>query len=133
MERMTRIKKLRRIRKKRRLAKIVRGTDSKPRICVYKSTLHTYAQVISDQSSKTLLASSTLDADVAAKIAELPKDDVKTSSTKSTFAARAVGLVLCQKLMAAGIKEAVYDRNGFKYHGRVKSLADGIREGGFKI
>lgn len=133
MERKIKIKQLRRIRKKRRLAKTIRGTDTKPRVCVFKSTLHTYAQVISDQSSKTIVSASTRDADVAAKIAELPKDGVKTSSTKSTFAARAVGLVICQKLQAAGITEAVYDRNGFKYHGRVKSLADGIREGGFKI
>jgi large subunit ribosomal protein L18 len=98
------------------------GTVSKPRLCVFRSGRHTYAQLIDDASGKTLAASS---------------DMVITSEKKKGFVkvenARAVGFDIAAKAKDLKIKEAVFDRGGFIYTGRVKALADGAREGGLKF
>jgi large subunit ribosomal protein L18 len=100
--------------------KVVWGTDGRPRICVYRSLKHIYAQVISDESGVTLASVSTLSKDLR----------VKLKKTKGLEAAKQVGLLLAQVCKGKKISHVVFDRNGFLFHGRVKALADGAREGG---
>lgn len=117
--------------RKLRIRKKVVGTVERPRLSIFRSSKHTYAQVIADDDHKTLASASTLDKDVQAEIAKLGKGDgVKTGSTKSMLAARAVGIVLANRSKAAKIESVVFDRNGFLYTGRVKALADAARETG---
>ncbi|MEN9845239.1 MAG: hypothetical protein RIS36_386 [Pseudomonadota bacterium] len=117
--------------RKLRIRKKVVGTVERPRLSIFRSSKHTYAQVIADDGHKTLASASTLDKDVQAEIAKLGKGDgVKTGSTKSMLAARAVGIVLANRSKAAKIESVVFDRNGFLYTGRVKALADAARETG---
>jgi large subunit ribosomal protein L18 len=117
--------------RKLRIRKKVTGTVERPRLSIFRSSKHTYAQVIADDGHKTLASASTLDKDVQAEIAKLGKGEgVKTGSTKSMLAARAVGIVLANRSKAAKIDTVVFDRNGFLYTGRVKALADAARETG---
>lgn len=123
-------------RKKVRIRRKLRGTDVRPRITVFRSSKHIYAQVISDESQKTLAStasndkgfSETIDVEAAK---EVSKNESK--STKSTVAAFAVGKKLAEKLQEKGISEVVFDRNGYQYHGRIKALAEGARAGGLKF
>jgi large subunit ribosomal protein L18 len=110
----TKRKNIARIRRRQRVRKKVLGTDARPRVCVYKSSRHIYAQVISDAKGMTLASASTLSAG-------LP-DEIK--SMKGVEAAKRVGLNLAN---------VVFDRNGFLFHGRVKAVADGAREGGLEF
>lgn len=121
--------------RKQRLRKRVFGTDSKPRICVFKSDKHTYAQLISDESRKTLASASTREDEVMAQVAALTPEQIKdrSKSTKGTAAARKVGTVLSARAKEKGFVKAVFDRNGFLYHGRVKAVAEGAREGGLQF
>jgi large subunit ribosomal protein L18 len=96
----------------------VRGTEAKPRLCVYRSLSQVYAQLIDDASGKTVLAVSTLS-----------KENKELEGSKSERC-RVIGNQIGQKALAAGITTVVFDRNGFRYHGRVKALADGAREAG---
>jgi large subunit ribosomal protein L18 len=117
--------------RKLRIRKKVVGTVDRPRLSIFRSSKHTYAQVIADDGHKTLASASTLDKDVQAEIAKLGKGEgVKTGSTKSMLAARAVGIVLANRSKAAKVEKVVFDRNGFLYTGRVKALADAARETG---
>jgi len=117
--------------RKLRIRKKVVGTVERPRLSIFRSSKHTYAQVIADDGHKTLASASTLDKDVQAEIAKLGKGEgVKTGSTKSILAARAVGIVLANRSKAAKVEKVVFDRNGFLYTGRVKALADAARETG---
>ena len=117
--------------RKLRISKKVVGTVERPRLSIFRSSKHTYAQVIADDGHKTLASASTLDKDVQAEIAKLGKGEgVKTGSTKSMLAARAVGIVLANRSKAAKVEKVVFDRNGFLYTGRVKALADAARETG---
>lgn len=100
-----------------RVRKSVTGTAARPRLAVYRSNKHIYAQVIDDVSGRTLAAASTLDA-------EAPKDGSKSD------VAKAVGVALGQRAKAAGISKVVFDRGGFQYHGRVRQVAEGAREAG---
>lgn len=120
---------------KMRIRKKIRGSDVKPRVSVFKSDLHTYAQVISDESGKTIVAASTKDKDVVAKIATINAEGLPNDSrsTKSVAAARAVGAILGEKIKKAGIDSLVFDRNGFRYFGRIRGVAEGIRESGLKL
>lgn len=106
-----------------RVRKKVSGTADRPRLCVYRSTNHIYAQIIDDTKGNTLCAASTLEKDIAAKVAELTKSD----------AAKVVGAAIAQKAQSLGIKEVVFDRGGYLYTGRVQSLADGAREAGLEF
>jgi len=90
---------------------------------VYRSSQHIYAQVIDDREGNTLAAASTLDADLRSRMAELSKVDE----------AKHVGQLVAERARAKGIEQVVFDRGGWLYHGRVKSLADGAREGGLKF
>ncbi|MEM1445963.1 MAG: 50S ribosomal protein L18 [Planctomycetota bacterium] len=113
------LKTLRRTRRKAGLRKRLFGTPDKPRLTVFRSSKHVYAQVIDDLSGKTLASASS----VAAKLGK----------GYDTSAAAAVGKDLAEKAKAAGVETVAFDRNGFKYHGRVKALADAAREGGLKF
>lgn len=106
-----------------RVRKTVHGTPERPRLNVYRSLNHIYAQVIDDTVGKTLVSASTLDKDI--------KD--KLSSTGNKEAARVVGKVVAERALKKGIETVVFDRGGYIYHGRVKELAEGAREGGLKF
>jgi large subunit ribosomal protein L18 len=112
-----------RLRRKVRVRKKVIGTDSRPRICVFRSNRHIYAQVISDHEGKTLAAVSTLSEPLAGS----------NEKVKGVEVAKRVGLALAKVCQEKNITEVVFDRNGFLYHGRVKAVADGAREGGLKF
>jgi large subunit ribosomal protein L18 len=103
--------------------KKVRGSEQRPRLSVYRSLHHIYAQVISDESGRTMVASSTLIADV--------KSTVK--SARNLEAAKAVGKNIAARCLEKGINEVIFDRNGFLYHGRIKALADAAREAGLRF
>ena len=109
-----------RIRIKRRVRGKISGSSELPRLSVYKSNKEIYAQLIDDVSGKTLASASSREKGVDA------------NGTKSEVSA-AVGKAIAAKAIAAGIENIVFDRNGFVYHGRVKALADGAREGGLKF
>jgi large subunit ribosomal protein L18 len=101
----------------------IRGSDTTPRLSVYRSLHHIYAQVISDDSGTTIAAASTLTPDL--------RDTLK--SKRNADAAKNVGKAIAQKCLDKGIKEVIFDRNGFLYHGRLKALADAAREAGLKF
>ena len=109
--------------RQQRVRRIVRGSEERPRLSVYRSLHHIYAQVISDQAGGTVASSSTLSADV--------KSAVK--SPRSLDAAKAVGRTIAARCLEKGIKQVVFDRNGFLYHGRIKALADAAREAGLQF
>ena len=109
-----------RIRIKRRVRGKISGSSELPRLSVYKSNKEIYAQLINDKDGKTLASASSREKGVDA------------NGTKSEISA-AVGKAIAAKALAAGIETIVFDRNGFVYHGRVKALADGAREGGLKF
>jgi large subunit ribosomal protein L18 len=106
-----------------RVRKKVFGLPERPRLAVFRSLNHTYAQVIDDVRGRTLASASTLDPEVREKVKGLRKTD----------AARVVGEVVGRRALAAGITRVVFDRGGFKYHGRVKALAEGARAAGLEF
>jgi large subunit ribosomal protein L18 len=106
-----------------RVRKKLRGTAARPRLSVFRSEKHIYVQVISDESGKTLLATSTLAPDVRGHV----------KKTTTVAAAKAVGEIAGKRCLEHGITTAVFDRNGFLYHGRVRAVAEGAREAGLKI
>lgn len=112
-------KLIRRNRVKNRIRKKISGTAERPRLTVFRSTKHIYAQLIDDLAGQTLAAASSLEANM----------DKGSNKEKSDM----VGKKLAERAKEAGIEAAVFDRNGFKYHGRVKALADGFREGGIRL
>ena len=109
-------------RKKRhqRIRNRVVGTAARPRLCVFRSLKHIYAQVVDDAAGHTLASASTLDAGLKADLANLPK----------TEEAARVGALVAERARAAGVTTVVFDRGGYLYHGRVQRLADAAREGG---
>ncbi len=112
-----------RLARKRSIRKRIIGTTSKPRISVFRSAKHIYVQAIDDSSNKVLAASSDLDKTVRAQA------DGKNKKER----ARLVGQAFGKQLVAMQIKNVVFDRNGFIYHGRVKEVADGAREAGLEF
>lgn len=112
-----------RLRRHRRVRKRVVGTPEQPRLNVFRSLRHIYAQVIDDGQEHTLVSASTIDSEVEAQIQGLTK----------TEQACVVGKVLAERALSQGIKKVVFDRGGYKYHGRVKALADAAREGGLEF
>lgn len=118
---MKNIKEYRRFRIKKRIRKIVHGTPEKPRLTVFRSNKQIYAQIIDDIAGKTLVAaSSRISALASEKVAKIDQ-------------AKKVGLLIAERAVEAGITEVVFDRNGYLYHGRIKSLAEAAREGGLKF
>jgi large subunit ribosomal protein L18 len=118
--------------KKMRLRKKIRGSEERPRVCVFRSDKHIYAQLISDVTGATLAAASSRDADVLALVGSVENVGVcnDSRSSKSIAAAGAVGKLIADKAAKKGIKSVVFDRNGYLYHGRVKAVAEGARSGG---
>ncbi len=116
---MNRTKKDSRRRIHLRVRKKVNGTAERPRLCVYRSNKSIYCQLVDDVAARTLVAAST-------------HDDGTNAGTKIEQAG-AVGKIIAEKAKAAGIENIVFDRAGYLYHGRVKALADGAREGGLKF
>ena len=104
-----------------RIRKRVQGVAERPRLAVYRSLKHIYAQVIDDVAGRTLAAASTRD------------KDLEKSYGGNTEAAKKVGAVVAERAKAAGVTTVVYDRGGHRYHGRVKALADAAREAGLKF
>ncbi len=125
-------------RRKLRIRKKVSGTSEKPRLSIFRSSKHTYAQVIADDGHRTIASASTLDKEVQATIAKLASGEDRSQndskrSSKSVLAARAVGIVLAERTKSAQVAQVVFDRNGFLFAGRVRALADGAREGGLNF
>ncbi len=106
-----------------RVRKKISGTSQIPRLSVFRSLKHIYAQIIDDVSGRTLISASTLDPDIRDQVAELSK----------TEQAQLVGRRLAEKALSNGVTQVVFDRGGYQYHGRVKALADASREGGLKF
>jgi len=106
-----------------RVRKQLRGTSARPRLSVFRSEKHIYVQVISDETGETLLATSTLPPEVRGRV----------QKTTDIAAAKVVGEVIGKSCLDKGITAAVFDRNGFLYHGRVRAVAEGAREAGLKI
>ena len=108
-----------------RVRKYVKGTSERPRLNVFRSTNHIYAQVIDDSQGTTLVSASSLEAG-----RKLPKD---TKDKNRVEQAAVVGKMVAERALEAGITQVVFDRGGYKYHGRVKALAEGSREAGLKF
>ena len=106
-----------------RVRKKVKGTPERPRLNVFRSHKHIYAQIIDDTIGHTLVAASDLDEEVASAANGQPKKE----------RARLVGKLVAERALARGIEKVVFDRGGYKYHGRVKALAEAAREGGLKF
>jgi large subunit ribosomal protein L18 len=109
-----------RLKRKKRIRKKIAGTPQRPRLSVFRSARHIYAQIIDDLEGRTLMAASTVDTQAK----EAPKFENKVA------AAKFVGNQIGKRALEKGIKEVVFDRNGFLYHGRIKSLSEGAREAG---
>jgi large subunit ribosomal protein L18 len=112
-----------RLRRHSRVRKYVVGMSERPRLNVFRSLRHIYAQVIDDSQGRTLVSASTVDPQVEAQLQGLTKIEQ----------ARVVGKVLAERALSQGIQRVVFDRGGYKYHGRVKALADAVREGGLEF
>ena len=112
-----------RMRRKKSIRKTLRGTAEKPRLTVFRSARHIYVQAIDDIDKKTVASASTLQKEIQS---ELDGIDKKAKAKK-------VGLFLGKKLVEKGVKKAVFDRNGYLYHGRVAALAAGAREAGLRF
>ena len=110
-----------RTRIKYRIRKKVSGTAERPRLCVFRSLKHIYVQVIDDENSRTLLSAGSLEKDFPTKVGQ------------NVQAATELGKIVAERSLDKGIESVVFDRNGFRYHGRVKALADAAREAGLKF
>ncbi len=108
-------------RRHRRVRKRVRGTAERPRLAVFRSNRHVTAQVIDDVAGRTLAAASTVEA------------DLRSDATGNRAAATKVGRLVAERARAAGIDKVVFDRGGFRYHGRVAAVADAAREAGLEL
>ena len=116
----TNIRQQARLKRQKRIRKKVLGTSQRPRLSVFRSARHIYAQVIDDAQGLTLTAASTLDSEVK----NAPKFENKIA------AAKFVGKLVGERALDKGIKQVVFDRNGFLYHGRIRSVSEGAREAG---
>ena len=106
----------------KRIRRKVSGTAERPRLCVYFSGKHVYAQVVDDEAGKTLVSAGTTEKEVGG---------AKHAANRAT--AEKIGKLIAERLLAKNIDKAVFDRGGFLYHGKVKALADAAREGGLKL
>lgn len=112
---------LRRIRIKKKIRSRVNGSTTRPRLTVFRSNSEIYAQLVDDSTGKTIVT-----------VSSIGKADGKLKGSKSEKA-KSVGAAIAKKAVEKGIKEVVFDRNGYLYHGRVKAVADGARENGLKF
>jgi large subunit ribosomal protein L18 len=114
------MKKEKRKRRHRRIRAKISGTKERPRLCVFRSNKHTYAQLIDDEKGHTIVSASDLELKGVEKMTKVQK-------------AKEVGKLIAKKAKEKNIEKIVFDRAGYKYHGRVKALAEGAREGGLKF
>lgn len=114
-------KQLHRISRHRRVRSMITGTKVRPRVSVFRSNKHIFVQLIDDESRRTVMSS---------KISPPSKSKLKGGKSEK---ATEIGKIIGEKARAIGISEVVFDRGGYKYHGRVKALADGLRVGGLKF
>jgi large subunit ribosomal protein L18 len=112
-----------RLKRKKRIRKKLVGTGNRPRLCVFRSAKHIYAQVIDDSLGQTLAAASSMEKDVR----ENPESKNKVATANN------VGKIIGQRAKEKGFKKVVFDRNGFLYHGRIKAVSDGAREAGLEF
>lgn len=115
-------RKLNRITRHQRLRRRLTGTTERPRLCVYRSNKHIYAQIIDDTSASTLVCASTLDAELKSLDKTWNKDSAKQ-----------IGALVAKRAKAKGISTVVFDRGGYIYHGRVAAVAEGAREAGLEF
>lgn len=111
------------MRRHQRVRRLVRGTAERPRLCVFKSLNHIYAQVIDDEAGRTLVSASTLSKELTAS----------GTRVKKTEAAKAVGALVAERAKAANIQAVVFDRAGYPFHGRIKALASAARDRGLRF
>ena len=117
---MTNPKQVARLKRQKRIRKTTKGTTQRPRLCVFRSARHIYAQVIDDTSGQTLAAASSMETDVR------QRDDFENKVALATHVGQLVG----ERAQAKGVKKVVFDRNGFLYHGRIKAVSEGARKSG---
>jgi large subunit ribosomal protein L18 len=113
-----------RVRRKKRVRKKIRGTSERPRLCVVRSLIHVYAQIIDDETAKTLVEASSASKDLREKLGK---------NGGNAEGAVMVGAAVAERALQKGIKRVVFDRNGFLYHGRVKALSESAREHGLEF
>ena len=116
----------RRERIKLRLRKRMTGTQERPRLTVFRSLSHIYVQVIDDMTGKTLVAASSIEPSIKGTLAAKARGSNRAG-------AQAIGKLVAERALAKGIKQVVFDRNGFLYHGRIRAVAEGAREGGLQF
>lgn len=125
------------LREKRKLAirKKINGSTERPRLCVYKSSKHTVAQIINDDNGVVVASASTQEKDVLSAIASTNAEGLHatTRSSKGVIAAKTVGLIVAKRALEKKVDRVVFDRNGNLYHGRIQAVADGAREQGLKF
>lgn len=109
--------------KHKRIRKKITGTMSRPRLCVFRSSNHIYAQIVDDSRHHTLASISTLD----------PQVKSKTNDMSKASKAQVIGSLIAGKALSSDIKQVVFDRGGYKYHGRVKALAEAARQAGLEF
>lgn len=117
------LKQQSRLKRKRRIRKKLVGSQQRPRLCVFRSAKHIYAQVIDDSQGRTLAAASSLEKAATAS------PDIKNKMATANW----VGKIIAERALKKGVKKVVFDRNGFLYHGRVKAVSDGARETGLEF
>jgi large subunit ribosomal protein L18 len=116
----------RRERIKFRIRKRVRGTEARPRLTVFRSVAHIYVQVVNDADGKTIASASTTEPSVKGVLDKAAKGG-------NVAGAKAIGKTIAERLLEKGVKQVVFDRNGFLYHGRIKAVADAAREAGLEF
>ncbi|MCC8098241.1 MAG: 50S ribosomal protein L18 [Eubacterium sp.] len=116
-------RKVARAKRHQRIRNKISGTAAQPRLAVFRSNMHIYAQIIDDTAGNTLVAASTMEKDIKASL----------SKTNDVEAAKAVGTAVAKKALDKGIDTVVFDRGGFIYHGKIKALAEAAREAGLKF
>lgn len=124
------LKKEARIKRKKRIRKKVFGTEERPRLTVFRSAKHIYAQAIDDGSGRTIAQASSLETAINEKCQTGDEAENEAKVSKKVFMSMTVGKTVADRLMEKGIQKAVFDRNGYMYHGRVKAVSDGAREAG---
>jgi large subunit ribosomal protein L18 len=120
---MLNLKTQARLKRKKRIRKKMVGTENRPRLCVFRSAKHIYAQVIDDSRGHTITAASDMEKTVREN----------AESTNKVTTANMVGKIIAQRAMEKGVARVVFDRNGFLYHGRVKAVSEGAREAGLEF
>jgi len=120
-------KQTKRLRRRKKIRAKVSGTDQRPRLCVFRSSKHIYAQLINDEKGKVVVSANDKE------IKKTAKEIKKTAGKKKTEIAKEIGKLIAQKAIEKKVGKVVFDRGGYLYHGRIKAVAEGAREGGLKF